>query len=232
MSVPVDSQRLEATRVQRTIARRMSASHAAVPDFALQADVDMEPAVLWRQAVRDAGETAPSYNDMVMRACAKALRRHPKANGSWVDGGFELHEEINVGVAVAAPGALVVPVVRAVDRLTMLEIGAEVRRLATAVKERTIQAGDVTGGTFTVSNLGMFGVDRFNAMVDTPQAAILAVGALVRRPAADGEEIALRHQLTLTLSCDHRVLYGAEGAEFLADVRAELGRPEGLDNPS
>ena len=222
------SARTEPTRVQRVIARRMAASHAEVPSFALQVDVDMEPAVLWRQRLRESGAPVPSYNDLIVRACALALRAHPKANGSWVDGGFELHDSVNVGVAVAAPGSLVVPVVRDADRLGTAEIGAEVRRLATAVKERTIDAGDLAGATFTVSNLGMLGVDRFEAMIDPPQAAILAVGALVRRPAASGEEVALRHQATLTLSCDHRILYGAEGAEFLADVRARLAEPEAL----
>jgi pyruvate dehydrogenase E2 component (dihydrolipoamide acetyltransferase) len=207
----------------------MAASHAEVPSFVLQVDVDMEPAVQWRQGVRERGDQVPSYNDLIVRACAKALRAHPKANGSWVEGGFELHEEVNVGVAVAAPGSLVVPVVRQADRMTAAEIGAEVRRLANAVKERTIQVEDVVGATFTVSNLGMLGVDRFEAMVDPPQAAILAVGALARRPVASGEEVVLRHQATLTLSCDHRILYGAEGAEFLADLRARLGVPEELD---
>jgi pyruvate dehydrogenase E2 component (dihydrolipoamide acetyltransferase) len=220
-----------ATRIQRTIARRMAASHADVPDFALEVDVDMEPATLWRAAEKAAGRLAPSYNDMVVRAGAVALGRHPKANASWADGSFAVHGEINIGVAVAAEEALVVPVVRGVDDLTMAEIATEVRRLAGAVRDGTIKAEDLADGTFTISNLGMFGVDRFDAMVNQPQAAILAVGAVGRHPVAIGDEVAVHHRLTLTLSCDHRVLYGAEAAAFLSDVCGLLQEPRTLDPP-
>jgi pyruvate dehydrogenase E2 component (dihydrolipoamide acetyltransferase) len=223
--------RVEPTRIQRTIARRMAASHADVPSFALEVDVDMEPAVGWREARRAEGQRVPSYNDMVVRACAKALARHPKANGSWVDGGFELHDAVNVGVAVATPDALVVPVVSDAHGRAMLEIGYEVRRLAAAVKDGSIRATDLADGTFTVSNLGMFGVDRFDAMVNVPQAAILAVGALGPRAVVRDAAVVVRHELTLTLSCDHRILYGADGAAFLAAIRAELVAPETLDEP-
>jgi len=229
MRTPAGGQRVEATRVQQTIARRMSASHADVPAFALQVDVDMEPAVRWRREQEAGGTPVPSYNDMVVRACATALRRCPRANGSWVDGGFELHDAVNVGVAVAAPGTLLVPVVRNADGRTMCEIGEEVRRLAAAVKDGSIRFADLDGGTFTVSNLGMFGVDRFIATVNAPQAAIIAVGALVERPVVVDGGVAARCAMTLTLSCDHRILYGADGAEFLATVRSELQSPESLD---
>lgn len=225
----VEGELREPTRTQRTIARRMAASHGEVPDFALEVDVDMEPAVRWRRERRGGGEPVPSYNDMVVRACAKALRSHPKANGSWIDDGFFLHDRVNVGVAVAAEGSLVVPVVHDADRMPTLEIGTRVRELAGAVKERTISLEDLAGATFTVSNLGMFAIDRFTAMVNPPQAAILAVGALSRRPFCDGDELVARDQMTLTLACDHRILYGAEGAEFLASIRAELREPERLD---
>jgi pyruvate dehydrogenase E2 component (dihydrolipoamide acetyltransferase) len=224
----IGTARQEATRTQRTIARRMSAAHAEVPDFALEVDVDMEAAARWRDEHREAGK-APSYNAMVVKASALALGTHPKANASWIDGGFELHDEVNVGVAVAGEGSLLVPVVRGADRLTVAEVDAEVRQLAVAVRERRVTLDQLAGATFTVSNLGMHGVDRFNAMVDLPQAGILAVGAIRPRPAADGEEVVIRRQLTLTLSCDHRVLYGAEGAEFLASIRDALQDPGMLD---
>jgi pyruvate dehydrogenase E2 component (dihydrolipoamide acetyltransferase) len=225
----VDGERREPTRIQRTIAQRMAASHAEVPDFALEADIDMEAAVHWRGERRAAGERVPSLNDMIVRACAKSLRRHPKANGSWCEEAFLLHERVNIGVAVAGDGALVVPVVHDADRMGTLEIGARIRDLADAVRERRVSLDQLTGATFTVSNLGMFGIDRFAAMVNPPQAAILAAGALARRPVCIEDEVTARHQLTLTLSCDHRVLYGAEGAEFLASVRAELLAPDSLD---
>jgi pyruvate dehydrogenase E2 component (dihydrolipoamide acetyltransferase) len=224
-----EGRRREPTRIQRTIARRMAASHSEVPDFALEVDVDMEPVVRWRSERRGGGKPVPSYNDMVVRACAKVLRSQPKANGSWTDDGFLLHDRVNVGVAVAADGSLVVPVVHDADRMSTLEIGARVKELANAVRERTISLEDLAEATFTVSNLGMFAIDRFTAMVNPPQAAILAVGALSRRPFCEGDELVPRHQMTLTLACDHRILYGADGAEFLSSVRAELGEPERLD---
>jgi pyruvate dehydrogenase E2 component (dihydrolipoamide acetyltransferase) len=224
------TRRMEPTRLQQTIARRMSASHADVPDFSLQVDVDMEPAVRWRSDQEREGKWVPSYNDMVVRACAKALCRNPRANGSWVEGTFEFHEAVNVGVAVAAPGALMVPVVRHADRRTLAEIGREVRRLAGAVKDGTIRLEDLSNGTFTVSNLGMFGVDRFIATVNPPQAAIIAVGALAKRAVVVDGAVAVRPTITLTLSCDHRILYGADGAGFLDDVRRELENPTSLDD--
>jgi pyruvate dehydrogenase E2 component (dihydrolipoamide acetyltransferase) len=225
MTPQAQDTRREATRIQRTIARRMAASHTEVPDFALEVDVDMEEAVIWRRAEKEAGRPAPSFNDLVVKACATALREHPKANASWADDGFEYHDEVNIGVAVAAPEALIVPVVRGADRLTALEIGAEVKRMAGDIRAGTIRNEDLAGGTFTISNLGMLGVDRFNAMVNPPQAAILAVGALNRVPVGIEERIELRHRMTLVLSCDHRVLYGAEGAAFLGGVRDLLERP-------
>ncbi len=230
MSARPSSQRVAATRIQQTIARRMAASHTDVPDFTLEVDLDMEPVVQWR-AQLPADDPRPSYNDMVLRACAKALRCHPRVNGSWVDGCFELHQAVNIGVAVAAPDLLMVPVVRDADRRSTRDIGAEVRRLAEAVRDGSIRGGDLADGTFTVSNLGMLGIDRFSAMVNVPQAAILAVGALVQRPVAVDGAVTISHVMTLALSCDHRVLYGADGAAFLATIRSELQAPASLDAP-
>ncbi len=229
MSATSSSQRVAPTRIQQTIARRMAAAHADIPDFTLEIDVDMEHAVQWRAQLPADDHPRPSYNDMVLRACAKALRRNPRVNASWVDGCFELHGAVNIGLAVAAPGLLMVPVVRDADRRSMRDIGAEARRLAEAVRDGSIRGGDLADGTFTVSNLGMLGIDRFSAMVNVPQAAILAVGALVQRPVAVDGAVTIRHVMTLALSCDHRVLYGADGAAFLATIRSELQVPGSLD---
>jgi pyruvate dehydrogenase E2 component (dihydrolipoamide acetyltransferase) len=226
MSSAAESTERAATRIQRTIARRMSASHTEVPDFALEADVDMEEAVRRRRRRKEDGNEVPSYNDMIVRACATALLEHPKVNASWVDGSFSFHRDVNVGVAVATGEALIVPVLRHADQMSVMTIRAEMKRLSDDVRSGEISAEDLAGATFTISNLGMLGIDRFSAMVNPPQAAILAVGALSRVPAAVGEEIELRHRLTLTLSCDHRVLYGAEGAGFLGAVRELLEKPE------
>jgi pyruvate dehydrogenase E2 component (dihydrolipoamide acetyltransferase) len=219
------SRHVVASRIQLTIARRMTASHVGVPSFSLEIDVAMDRAALWRDG-RD-----ESYNAIVVRACANALRRHPQANASWVDDGFELHDDVNIGVAVAAPGRLLVPVVRNADQKSVQEIGREIRRLASAVRDATIRAEDLAGGTFTISNLGMFGIDRFEAMINAPQAAILAVGALAERPVVRDGTVTAGLAMTLTLRCDHRVLYGADGAEFLDAVKQELQSPLRLDRP-
>ncbi len=167
---------------------------------------------------------------MVVKACALALREHPTANGSYRDGRLQLHSRVNVGVAVAAEGALVVPTVFDADSKALGEIARETRALAERVRAATITPPELGGGTFTVSNLGMFGIRSFTAIINPPQAAIMSVGSLERRPvvAEDGEGIVARHMLTLTLVCDHRILFGAEAAHFLQRVRELLQTPAAL----
>ncbi len=217
---------VELSRLQQTIARRMSEAKATVPEFSVQTEVDMTEAVAYRARLKELVERAPSLNDLVVQACARALRTHPRVNGSFRDGRFELHERINVGIAVAAADALVVPVIRDADRRSLGEIGAEARRLAAAVRDGSITPPDLSGATFTVSNLGMFGMTAIAPVINLPNAAILGVGAVVDRPVAWAGELAIRPQLTLTLTCDHRILYGADAARFLADVRTLLETPE------
>ncbi|HEX9481200.1 MAG TPA: dihydrolipoamide acetyltransferase family protein [Solirubrobacteraceae bacterium] len=224
---------VELTRLQQAVARRMAESKATIPDFTLAIDVDMEDCVALRaQLKRVAVEGAappPTYNDMVVKACALALREHPQANGSYRDGKLQLHSRINVGVAVAAEGALVVPTVFDADSKALGEIAREARALAERVRAATITPPELGGGTFTVSNLGMFGIRSFTAIINPPQAAIMSVGALERRAvAAEDGSIAARQMLTLTLVCDHRILYGAEAARFLARVRELLQTPAAL----
>ena len=166
---------------------------------------------------------------MVVKACALALREHPKANGSYRDGKVLLHSRVNVGVAVAADGALVVPTVFDADSKALGEIARETRALAERVRAATITPPELGGGTFTVSNLGMFGIRSFTAIINPPQAAIMSVGALeTRAVVADDGSITARQMLTLTLVCDHRILYGAEAAQFLARVRELLQTPAAL----
>jgi pyruvate dehydrogenase E2 component (dihydrolipoamide acetyltransferase) len=219
----------ELTRLQEVVARRMAESKATAPEFTLSVEVEMEAAVSLREALkREAreGERVPSYNDFVVKAAALALREFPLANGSYRDGRFELHERVNVGVAVAGEESLVVPVVLDADRKPLGTISAETRALAERAREGTISPPELAGGTFTISNLGMFGIDSFTAIINTPQAAILAVGSLAPRPvvAADGSLTSAR-TMSMTLSCDHRILYGAGAAEFLAAIRASLESP-------
>jgi len=224
----------ELSRTQRTIARRMAESKATIPDFTLSVDVDMEDCVALRTQLKELAKNAipaqpaPTYNDMVVKAGALALREYPRANASYRDGAFELHSRVNVGVAVASDDALVVPTVFDADTKSLGEIARETRALAERVREGTVTPPELGGGTFTVSNLGMFGVKSFTAIINPPQAAILSVGALEPRAVVRDGEILARHTMTVTLACDHRILYGADAARFLARIRELLEAPASL----
>jgi pyruvate dehydrogenase E2 component (dihydrolipoamide acetyltransferase) len=216
------------TRLQRTVARRMAESKATAPDFVISLEVDMEEAVeLRRQLKAAAGDDAPapSFNDMVVKASALALRDFPRANGAYRDGAFELYSRVNVGVAVAGQDALVVPTVFDADKKSLGTIATESRALAEKVREGKITPPELSAGTFTVSNLGMYGIRRFVAVINPPQAAILAVGELTPRPVVRDGEVVVRAVMELTLSCDHRILYGADAAEFLGRIREYLQTP-------
>jgi pyruvate dehydrogenase E2 component (dihydrolipoamide acetyltransferase) len=221
----------ELSKLQSTIARRMAESKATAPHFYLEAEVDMTRAVAARAAIKAGareGDAVPSFNDMVVKACALALREFPRANGAYRDGRFELYSRVNVGIAVAGQDALVVPTVFDADRKGLRQIATESRALAGKVREGKIAPPELSGGTFTVSNLGMYGIDAFAAVINAPQAGILAVGAIKERPAVRGGEIVPAQLMNVTLACDHRILYGADGAEFLARIRALLEEPVSL----
>ncbi|WP_027007993.1 2-oxo acid dehydrogenase subunit E2 [Conexibacter woesei] len=221
------------TRTQKLVARRMAEAKREVPEFTAAIDVEMDTAAALRGELKAAasdGVPVPSYNDMIVRACALALRTHPAVNGSFdAEGGtFQLWEHVNVGIAVEAGDRLLVPTVRDADAKSLAEIAQETRALAESVRDKSILPEALADGTFTVSNLGMFGVRHFEAVLNPPQAAILAVGA-VRAVAVprDGAIVAAQ-QMTLTLTSDHRIIYGADAARFLADVRDRLQDPQGL----
>lgn len=222
---------LELSRLQQVIARRMSESKATAPDFTLQVEVDMEATVALRSTLKELnvdGGRLPSYNDFVIKACAMALREHPLANAAYKDGAFELHERINVGFAVATENALVVPTIFDTDTRSLGQIATESRRLAGRVRDGSVTPPELSGGTFSISNLGMFGIDAFVAVLNPPQAAILAVGALKERPAIHDGRLCARHTMTITLTCDHRILYGAPAGEFLARIKQLLEGPAAL----
>jgi pyruvate dehydrogenase E2 component (dihydrolipoamide acetyltransferase) len=224
-----ESQVVELTRLQQTVSRRMAESKATAPDFTLVVDVDMTLAVELRKRLKEVTEHPPSFNDMVVKAAATALREHPRVNAAYRDGKFELYSRVNVGIAVAAQDALVVPTVFDADRKSLGQIARDARDLANKVREGNITPPEVAGGTFTVSNLGMYGIDEFTAIINPPQAAILTVGALKKRPLVDDSgRVVARDTIKLSLICDHRILYGAEGAEFLARVRELLEQPLAL----
>jgi pyruvate dehydrogenase E2 component (dihydrolipoamide acetyltransferase) len=219
----------ELTRLQRTVSRRMAESKATAPDFALEVEIDMSLCVELRERLKQVEEKPPSFNDMVVKACANALREHPRVNAAYRDGKFELYSRVNVGVAVAANDALVVPTVFDADKKSLGEISRTVQALATKVRDQKITPPELSGGTFTVSNLGMYGIDRFTAVINPPQAALLAVGSLRKRPVVEeGGRIVARDTMSATLVSDHRILYGADGAQFLARVRELLEQPLAL----
>ena len=219
------------TRLQQVVSRRMAESKATAPHFYLQSEIDMSAAVAARSRLKKLtpeGEVVPSFNDMVVKACALALREFPLANGAYRDGRFELYSRVNVGVAVAAQDALVVPTVFDADRKGLREIATDARTLARKVRDGSITPPELSGGTFTVSNLGMYGVSNFSAVINSPQAAILAVGAITEKPVVRDGEITTADLLGVTLACDHRILYGAPAAEFLARIRSLLEEPLSL----
>jgi pyruvate dehydrogenase E2 component (dihydrolipoamide acetyltransferase) len=220
----------ELSRTQQVIARRMAEAKATIPEFTLTAEIDMTRAAAMRAELGElaSGGPAPSFNDMIVKACALALREHPRANGAYRDGRFELFSRVNVGIAVAADDALVVPTIFDADRKSLGEIAATARELADRVRSQEITPPELSGATFTVSNLGMFGVTSFTAVINPPQAAILAAGAVRETPVVRDGAVVPGRLMSVTLACDHRILYGADAARFLSRVRELLEQPMGL----
>jgi pyruvate dehydrogenase E2 component (dihydrolipoamide acetyltransferase) len=225
-----ETRRIEANRRQQLVARRMAEAKATIPHFQVQSEVEMDRAIALRVGLKGStkGDGVPSLNDLLVKASATALSRHPRANGSYREGGFELHSRINIGMAVAAEEALVVPVVMDADRKSLGAIARETRQLAERVREGSITPPELSGATFTVSNLGMFGMSAITPVINPPQAAILGVGALRETLARREGEIVDRTLMTLTLSCDHRILYGADAARLLAEITELLEAPLSL----
>jgi pyruvate dehydrogenase E2 component (dihydrolipoamide acetyltransferase) len=221
---------VELTRLQKTVARRMAEAKATVPDFQVETDVEMGAVIEARDQLKamTADGRTPSFNDFIVRAAAIALTKHPRANGSYRDGKFELHSRVNVGIAVATDDALVVPVIADADQKSLGQIAEESRRLATAVREGTITPPELAGGTFTVSNLGMLGMTRITSVINPPQAAIVGVGSIRPTLALVDGQVVERQLMSLNLSCDHRIFYGADGAHFLSSIRELLEHPLAL----
>jgi pyruvate dehydrogenase E2 component (dihydrolipoamide acetyltransferase) len=214
------------TATQQTIARRMTDSRAAIPEFTIEMEISTERVAALRRDFKLARvEHVPSVNDVLVRATALALRAFPALNATYRHNIVVVNDTIDVGVAVATDDALVVPVVRRADEKSLQEIARETSRLLGAARARTAAPADFDGGTFTISNLGMFGVRRFNAIINSPQTAILAVGEAIERPAVVDGRVVVRTAMDVALSCDHRVVYGAEAARFLGRLRELMEHP-------
>jgi pyruvate dehydrogenase E2 component (dihydrolipoamide acetyltransferase) len=215
------------TTTQRTIAARMSESRSEIPEFTLEAEFRMSAAAALRNQLKATGRPlVPSYNDLIVRAVASALRDFPSLNASYTPGKVLRYERINVGVAIDAGDALLVATIHDTDRKSIFEIAAESRQLAERARSRSLSADELADGTFTVSNLGMFGVRRFQAVINYPQVAILAVGEVAPHPFAEPSgAVSARTTVDVSLSVDHRAVYGAEAARFLQRLRELLENP-------
>jgi pyruvate dehydrogenase E2 component (dihydrolipoamide acetyltransferase) len=221
-------ERVLLSQMRRTIARRMAESTRTVPHFFLITTVDATELVKLRKQVleqiADAGIKI-TFNDMVLKAAALALRKVPDVNVSFAEDSLVRHQHVHIGIAVATDRGLIVPVVRDADQKSLGQIARETRDLAERANAGKLQPADYTGGTFTISNLGMFGIEQFNAVINPPESAILAVGAITREPAEHDGEIVLRERMKLTLSVDHRALDGAIGARYLQALKQLLEKP-------
>ncbi len=213
------------SQMRKVIAKRLSESLFTAPHFYLTMDIDMDNAMAARKAINEASDTKISFNDMVVKSVANALRKNPKVNSSWLGDTIRYNNVINIGIAVAVPDGLLVPVVRNADQKGMAQIGAEVKDFAQKAKDKKLQPADWEGNTFTISNLGMFGIEEFTAIINSPDSCILAVGGIKQVPVVKNNQVVPGNVMKVTLSCDHRVVDGATGAAFLQDLKKNLENP-------
>jgi pyruvate dehydrogenase E2 component (dihydrolipoamide acetyltransferase) len=213
------------SQMRKTIARRLAESKFTAPHFYLTMDIDMGEAVRVRKAMNEAMGTKISFNDMVIKAVSMALKKHPAVNSSWLGDKIRTNYQVHIGVAVAVPDGLVVPVVRHADLKTLSQISEEVRSYASKAKDKKILPEDMQGNTFSISNLGMFGIEEFTAIINPPDACILAVGAIREEAVVKNGQVMPGHRMKVTLSCDHRVVDGASGSAFLQTLRMMLEQP-------
>ena len=216
------------TQIRKTIARRLSQSIGPIPTFYLTTEVDMERSAEAREALLAGGGEKVSFNDIIIKATAMALKRHPECNAWWQDDHIRYWNEVHVSMAVAIEDGLITPVIRHTDLKSLREIAAEARDLAGRARERKLKPEEYTGGTFSVSNLGMLDIDEFTAVINPPETGILAVGRMVQQPVVHEGTVAIRRRMRLTMSCDHRVIDGATGARFLQTLKGMLENPLAL----
>ncbi len=214
------------SQMRKTIARRLSESKNGAPHFYLTMEINMDRAVEMRPKLNElAAPVKLSFNDIVIKAVAVALRKHPAVNSSWLGDKIRYNQHISIGVAVAVEDGLLVPVVKHADMKSLSAINQEVKVMAEKARNKKLQPDEMTGNTFTISNLGMFGIEEFTGIINPPDACILAVGAIIQKPIVKGSEIVIGNMMKVTLSCDHRVVDGATGAEFLQTLKGILEEP-------
>ncbi len=213
------------SQMRKTIARRLAESKFTAPHYYLMLEINMDNAIASRKIMNDLPNTKVSFNDMVVKASAMALKKHPKVNTQWFDDRTRINFHVNIGVAIAVEDGLVVPVVRFTDQKNMTQIGAEVKDMAVRAKSKKLTPAEMEGSTFTVSNLGMFGISEFTSIINQPNSAILSVGTIVEKPVVKNGEIVVGNTMKLTLACDHRTVDGATGALFLQTLKQFIENP-------
>ena len=213
------------SQMRKAIAKSLENSKFTAPHFYLTIEVDMDNAMASRKTINAIPETKVSFNDMVVKACASALKKHPQANTSWTDNSTIFNSHIHIGVAVAVDEGLVVPVLKFTDQMSLTQIGSKVRELAGKARDKKITPDEMQGSTFTISNLGMFGIQEFTSIINQPNSAILSVGAIVQKPVVKDGQIVVGNTMKVTLACDHRTIDGAAGAHFLQTLRTFLENP-------
>ena len=219
------SEEIKNSQMRKAIAKSLGSSKFSAPDFSLNIEVNMDSAMTSRKTINSIPDTKVSFNDMVVKACAMALQKHPQVNTSWTDNNTIYHSHIHVGVAVAVDDGLLVPVVKHTNQLSLTQIGAIVRDLAGKARNKKINPAEMQGSTFTVSNLGMFGIENFTSIINQPNSAILSVGAIVEKPVVKNGQIIVGNTMKLTLTCDHRTVDGAVGAQFLQTLKTFIENP-------
>jgi pyruvate dehydrogenase E2 component (dihydrolipoamide acetyltransferase) len=220
-----ETKQIPLSAMRRTIAKRLAESTGPIPHFYLTADFDVTNLMSIRQQAMDIEGAKLSVNDFIVRAVALALRQHPNINASWGDDAITQHGEVHIGIAVATPEGLITPVIRNADGKSVVEINTEVRALADKAKNRKLKPDEYQGSTFTISNLGAWGIEEFTAIINPPNSAILAIGTAEARPVVVDRQIVIRDRMKVTMSCDHRVIDGATGAEFLKTLRQFVEQP-------
>ncbi|MDG1039633.1 MAG: dihydrolipoamide acetyltransferase family protein [Polaribacter sp.] len=220
-----NSEEIKNSQMRKAIAKSLGNSKFSAPDFSLNIEVNMDTAMVSRKTINAIPDVKVSFNDMVVKACAMALAKHPQVNTSWTDNNTIFHSHIHVGVAVAVDDGLLVPVIKHTNQLSLTQIGTSVRDLAGKARNKKITPAEMQGSTFTVSNLGMFGIDNFTSIINQPNSAILSVGAIVEKPVVKNGQIVIGNTMNLTLTCDHRTVDGAVGAQFLQTLKTYLENP-------
>ena len=213
------------SQMRKTIAKRLGESKFSAPHYYLTIEVDMENAMASRKQINEMPDVKVSFNDMVIKASAMALRKHPQVNSQWTGDAMKIAKHIHMGVAVAVEDGLVVTVLKFADQMSMTQIGGNVKDLAGKARNKKLQPKEMEGSTFTVSNLGMFGITEFTSIINQPNSAILSVGTIVEKPVVKNGEIVVGHTMKLTLACDHRTVDGATGAAFLKDLKTYIENP-------